>query len=330
MKSTAPLQRLVQLLLVVVGSTFFVSILIRLLPVGLEDIYVVNPDPVGRAKEISDLGLDLNPFAFYFRWLSGFFRGDFGSYVYPGPTLEPVSEHITRTLPVTLQLIVYVQIVALAFAIPLGLVSAYKVGTRVDRVISNGLFIFSSVPSFVIALLLAFYIGVQLGWVPPLGYAPPFCSAEDIDSATACGFGEHFKLMVLPVVSLSIPLIASYTRLLRTDVIATLREDFVTMAASKGLSNRRILWTHVFRPSSITLFTSAALNMGALVGGALVIETIFSIPGIGFEIALAIGSRQYFALQAYIAIIAFGYVFFNVLVDLTVGLIDPRAKERRK
>jgi peptide/nickel transport system permease protein len=330
MKSTAPLQRLVQLLLVVVGSTFFVSLLIRLLPVGLEDIYVVNPDPVGRAKEISDLGLDLNPFAFYFRWLSGFFRGDFGSYVYPGPTLEPVSEYITRTLPVTLQLIVYVQIVALAFAIPLGLVSAYKVGTRVDRVISNGLFIFSSIPSFVIALLLAFYVGVQLGWVPPLGYARPFCSAEDIESATVCGFGEHFKLMVLPVISLSVPLIASYTRLLRTDVIATLREDFVTMAASKGLSNKRILWTHVFRPSSITLFTSAALNMGALVGGALVIETIFSIPGIGFEIALAIASRQYFALQAYIAIIAFGYVFFNVLVDLTVGLIDPRAKERRQ
>ena len=329
MNSTEPLKRLAQLFLVVIGSTFLVSLLIRLLPVGLEDIYVVNPDPVGRAKEIHNLGLDLNPFAFYFRWLNGFFHGDFGSYVYPGPTFEPVSEHITRTLPVTLQLIFYVQFVALAFAIPLGLVSAYKVGTRVDRIISNGLFIFSSIPSFVVALLLAFYIGVKLGWVPPLGYARPICSAADLESATACGFSEHFKMMVLPVTALSVPLIASYTRLLRTDVIATLREDFVTMAASKGLSNKRILWTHVFRPSSITLFTSAALNMGALVGGALVIETIFSIPGIGFEIALAIASRQYFALQAYIAVIACGYVFFNVLIDLTVSRIDPRAKERR-
>jgi peptide/nickel transport system permease protein len=330
MKSTEPLKRLAQLMLVVLGSTFLVSLLIRLLPVGLEDIYVVNPDPAGRAQEIRNLGLDLNPFAFYLRWLNGFIRGDFGSYVYPGPTFVPVSEYIARTLPVTLQLIFYVQIVALTISIPLGLLSAYKVGTRIDRFISNGLFVFSSIPSFVLALLLAFYVGVKLGWVPPLGYAQPFCSAEDIVRANACGFREHFKMMVLPVAALAVPLIASYTRLLRTDVIATLREDFVTMAASKGLSNQRILWTHVFRPSSITLFTSAALNMGGLIGGALVIETIFSIPGIGFEIALAIASRQYFALQAYIAIIAFGYVFFNVIVDLTIGRIDPRSRERRQ
>ena len=99
MKSTEPLKRLAQLMLVVLGSTFLVSLLIRLLPVGLEDIYVVNPDPAGRAQEIRNLGLDLNPFAFYLRWLNGFIRGDFGSYVYPGPTFVPVSEYIARTLP---------------------------------------------------------------------------------------------------------------------------------------------------------------------------------------------------------------------------------------
>ena len=92
MKSTEPLKRLAQLLLVVIGSTFLVSLLIRLLPVGLEDIYVVNPDPVGRAREIHNLGLDLNPIAFYLRWLNGFIHGDFGSYVYPGPTFVLVSQ----------------------------------------------------------------------------------------------------------------------------------------------------------------------------------------------------------------------------------------------
>jgi peptide/nickel transport system permease protein len=135
--------------------------------------------------------------------------------------------------------------------------------------------------------------------------------------------------MVMPVLSLSIPLIASYTRLLRTDVIATLREDFITMAASKGLSNRRILLTHVFRPSCVTLFTTAALNMGALIGGTLVIERIFTIPGLGTEIGLAIFSRQYFALQSYVALIAVGYVLFNTIIDLSIGFIDPRTRERR-
>jgi peptide/nickel transport system permease protein len=329
MKSVDAVKRLGQLLLVVVGSTFLASLLIRLLPVSLADIYIVNPDPAGRAKEIHDLGLDLNAFSYYLRWAKDFFSGNFGYYIFPGGARELVSDHISRTLPVTLLLIVYVQFVALAIAIPLGIWSAYKVGTRTDRIISNVLFISSSIPGFVLALLMAFYIGVKLGWVPPLGYAPLRCSAEDIALNSECGVVEHFKLMVLPVISLSVPLIASYARLLRTDVIATLREDFVTMAASKGLSNQRILWTHVFRPSSVTLFTSAALNMGGLVGGALVIENLFSIPGIGFEIAASIYGRQYFALQAYIAIIAVGYVFFNVIVDLSVGRIDPRTRQRR-
>jgi len=329
MKFSNALQRIGQLILVIIGSTFLASFLIRLLPVSLADIYIVNPDPIGRAKEIHDLGLDLDPFRYYIFWAKDFFTGNLGYYIFPGGARELVSDHLSRSLPITLLIILYVQVVALAVAIPLGIWSAYKVGTRTDRIISNILFITSSIPGFVLALLMAFYIGVKLGWVPPLGYAPLRCSAEDNALNAACGINEHFKLMVLPVISLAVPLVASYARLLRTDVIATLREDFVTMAASKGLTNRRILWTHVFRPSSVTLFTSAALNMGGLIGGALVIENLFSIPGIGFEIALSIFGRQYFALQAYIAVIAVGYVFFNVVVDIMVTRIDPRTKQRR-
>ena len=101
------------------------------------------------------------------------------------------------------------------------------------------------------------------------------------------------------------------------------------MAASKGLSNIRILFTHILRPSSVTLFTSAALNMGALIGGTLVIEQIFTIPGMGTEIGIAIFSRQYFALQSYVAVIAIGYVLFNSIVDIAVGFVDPRSRDRR-
>lgn len=159
---------------------------------------------------------------------------------------------------------------------------------------------------------------MQLGWVDPIGYVHP---TENLV--------QHLKLMILPVASIAIGLTSSYTRLLRTDVIATLKEDYVTMAASKGISNRRVLWRHVFRPSSTTLLTSAALNMGGLIGGVVVIETIFVIPGIGYEIFYAIGARQVIAMQTFIALISFGYVFFNTTIDLVTNIIDPRTRERR-
>ncbi len=311
------MRRVAQIVVVIVGSTLFVSLLLQLLPVGLEELYVFALDEAGRQQQIRLLHLDANPVMFYLYWLGDFVRGDFGSYVYPTGVLDPVAPRLGAALPISLRLVVYVQIVALAISIPLGIFTAYRSGRRSDKVISYGLFTAASIPNFVFALLLASFFGVSLAWFPPLGYMAP---GENLV--------EHLRSMALPVLALAIPTVATYTRLLRTDVIATLREDYVTMAASKGLSNRRILFTHVLRPSSVTLFTSAALNMGALIGGTLVIEQIFSIPGLGSEIGLAIFSRQYFALQSYVAIIAIGYVVFNGIVDVAVGFVDPRSRER--
>jgi peptide/nickel transport system permease protein len=243
--------------------------------------------------------------------------GDFGKYYLNGGTRE-VSEVIKATLPVSLQMILYAQIVALAFAIPLGLISAYKENSRFDRIVSSSLFTLVSFPSFALALIMSLVFAVQLGWVDPIGYVKP---SENLF--------QHFKLMILPVLSIAVGLTSSYTRLLRTDVIATLKEDYVTMAASKGISNKRILWFHVFRPSSTTLLTSAALNMGGLIGGTIVIETIFVIPGIGYEIFYSIGARQVIAMQTLIMLVAFAYVFFNTLVDFLANVIDPRTRERR-
>jgi peptide/nickel transport system permease protein len=243
--------------------------------------------------------------------------GNFGKYYLGGGERE-VSEVIIRTLPVSVQMILYAQIVSLSLAIPLGLVSAYKENSRFDRIVSNTLFTMVSFPGFALALILSLIFAVQLGWVDPIGYVSP---SEDLF--------QHFKLMILPVVSLAVGLTSSYTRLLRTDVIATLKEDYVTMAASKGISNKRVLWMHVFRPSSTTILTSAALNMGGLIGGTIIIETIFVIPGFGYEIFYAIGSRQVIAMQTLIAIVAFAYVFFNSTVDILTQIIDPRTRERR-
>ena len=312
------LKRVVPLLLVIFGSTLILSMLLQLLPVGLKDLYIAPGDEASVNEQLKSLGLDGNAFTFYFHWLNDFIRGNFGYIIFPGGGREPVSNRLATALPISLRLVVYVQIVSLLVSVPLGIYTAYRAGRRSDRVISYSLFAAASVPNFVFGLLLAIFIGVKLGWLPPLGYVDP---SEN--------FVEHIKTMILPVLSLSIPTIATYSRLLRSDVIATLREDYVTMAASKGLSNRRILFTHVLRPSSTTLFTSAALNMGALIGGTLVIEQIFSIPGLGSEIGIAIFSRQFFALQSYIALIAVGYVLFNGIIDVLLGFVDPRTRERR-
>jgi peptide/nickel transport system permease protein len=167
-------------------------------------------------------------------------------------------------------------------------------------------------------LALAFLVGVKLDLVNPLGYIP-----------IADGIGEHFKSMLLPVLSLSLGTIATFTRLLRVDTIATLKEDFVTMASSKGLSNKWILWRHVFRPSALTLLTSAALTMASLIGGAVVVEAVFALDGFGMLLATSIALRQYLAIQSLIALVAISYVLFNLIVDALYGVIDPRVRNHR-
>jgi peptide/nickel transport system permease protein len=289
----------------------------RLLPGDPAQIMVPNSPIEVRDQIAKETGLDRGVFGYYWQWFSGLFRGDFGKYYLNGG-YRSLSEVIAKTLPVTLLLIIYAQIVALVLAIPLGLLSAYKEGKRFDRITSAILFTTVSFPGFALALIFSLIFAVKLGWVDPIGYVSP---SEN--------FGEHLKLMVLPVMSLAIGLTSGYTRLLRTDVISTLKEDYVTMAASKGISNRRVLWRHVFRPSSTTLLTSAALNMGGLIGGTIVIETIFVIPGIGFEIFYSIGARQVVAMQTLIALISIGYVFFNSMIDVITSIIDPRTRERR-
>ena len=311
------LQRIAQLLIVLLLVTFGVSLLLRLLPVDLATILLPVASEEERVALRAELGFDKGPIGYYLQWLGNFVQGDFGKIYFSGGT-EEVSDHLKEAMPRSLLLMLYTQILALVIAVPLGVLSAYRSGRRADKIISNSLFALQSVPGFAIALILVIFLGVQFGWLPTLGYAP-----------ISDGIWEHSKHMIMPVISLSLGLIATYTRLLRADMITALREDYVTMAASKGLSDSRILWRHVLRPSSMTLMTSAALSMGGLIGGAIVIESIFATYGVGFEIFAAISGRQYIALQSSVAVIALFYVFFNLVVDIASGFVDPRTRDRR-
>jgi len=166
--------------------------------------------------------------------------------------------------------------------------------------------------------VLAYFVGVKLRWFPTSGYVHP-----------GDNLVLHFKSMVLPAVSLAVGQIAGYMRLLRSDMIATLQEDFITMAKAKGMPSRRILWRHALRPSSLTLLTVAGLNVGALIGGAVVIEVVFQLPGMGFLLATNIRAQQFIAVQSIVAILAIGYVFVNTLIDLLYVKLDPRVRSVR-
>jgi peptide/nickel transport system permease protein len=314
-------KRFLLLVLVLFLVTLFTSALLSLVPGDPVDTLVPLADSPEteeiKAEVRENLGLDEPFLVRYWNWVTDFVTGDFGDYYRVSGT-DPVGDTISEALPVSLQLVVYSQILSLIIAIPLGVASAYRAGTWLDKSANTGMFALLAVPNFVLGLGLAYYFGVWLNWVPPSGYVP---FSEDA--------GEHIRRMILPALSLAAAQIAVYMRLLRSDMIQTLQEDFIQMARSKGISDRRVLWRHALRPSTLTLLTVAGLNVGTLIGGAVVIEVLFSIPGLGYFLGQAIFQRQYVALQSFVALIAIIYVVVNFLVDVLYTVVDPRIRHAR-
>src|SRR5262245_9733451 len=277
-----------------------------------------SPEVAAQKEELRhELNLDDSLPERYAAWVNDFVHGDFGNY-YRTSGADPVRAHLADALPVSLQLMMYSQILALLVAIPLGVISAYRAGTLSDKAATTTAFALLAIPNFVLGLGLAYYLGVWLNWLPPSGYVP---FGDDA--------GEHIRRMILPATTLAAAQVAVYMRLLRSDMVATLQEDFIQMARSKGISDQRVLWRHALRPSSLTLLTVAGLNVGTLIGGAVVVEVIFSIPGMGTAISQAIFERQYVALQSFVAVLAILYVLVNFAVDVLYVIVDPRIRHAR-
>ena len=311
---------IIQFVIVLFLVTFGITLLVRLLPGDPVSTLMPFATEETRLELSKELGLDANIFQYYFSWLGDFVTGDLGTYYAStgnGGGVA-VTEMLAVAIPRTLLLMIYVIAFSLLVSIPVGILLAYRAGTRLDNVISNTMFTISAIPAFALGLGLAFIFGVKLNWVPVLGYEP-----------ISQGIGKHFKSMALPTVSLSIGYIATFSRLLRVDTIATLREDFVTMASSKGLSNSWILWRHVFRPSSSGILTVAGLNMAGLIGGSVFIETVFALNGFGNLLAVSIATRQYLAIQSLVAIVAIAFLVFNLITDLLYAVVDPRVASHR-
>ena len=310
-------RRVGHLLVVLFCVTLFVALLTSMLPGDPVDAISGFASQEQKDQLREDLGLNDPVPVQYIHWLGKFVRGDLGNY-YSVTGSRPVMDRVKDALPVSLQLMIYAQVLALVIAIPLGVITAYRAGSRLDRGSNATAFGLLAIPNFALALILAYYVGVRAGWLPVQGYVKP---SQDLP--------EHIRRMVLPTISLAVAQVAVYMRLLRSDMIATLQEDFITMAKAKGISPRRVLWRHALRPSSLTLLTVAGLNVGALIGGAVIVEVIFSLPGIGTLLFQAINARQYVALQSLVAIVAVGYVLVNFFVDILYAVLDPRIRHAR-
>jgi peptide/nickel transport system permease protein len=260
----------------------------------------------------TEMGLDRPLAVRYLDWLGRAAIGDLGrSY----RTREPIAAMIAQRLPVTAELIVLTQLLALAMAVPLGILSAYRQRTRTDSALTALTLGLLSLPAFVKGIVLIYLLSVTLGWFPASGHA-----------TLADGLRANLHAMFLPALTLALAEFPVYVRLLRADMIATLQQDYILAARAKGLSVRAILFGHALRPSSLSLVTVVGINLGRLVGGAVVIETLFAIPGIGQMLVNAVYQHDHFVVQGVVLVIAVCFVLINLAVDLTYTLLDPRVR----
>jgi peptide/nickel transport system permease protein len=303
--------KLVQLVAVLLIVTFLTFMLINLLPGGPEAaILGFGADQESIDALHADLNLDDPIPVRYVRWLGDAAQGDLGQSYINGSS---VSELLTGRLPVTLELMAYAMFLALLVAVPLGIATAWKADTAFDKITGTISFGLLSVPNFIMATLLVYIFALNLDWFP----------------ATVKEGEESLYTLFLPALSLALGQIAVFLRLLRTDMIATLQEDYIGVAKAKGMTNRRILFRHAFRPSSFSLLTVAAITIGNLIGGTVIIEQIFAINGIGKLIVTSIFTRDYLVVQGVVVVIAAGFVIINFAVDLIYALLDPRIRHAR-
>jgi peptide/nickel transport system permease protein len=307
--------RLGRSLLVVLLVTFGSVALLSLAPGSVAAVMLgQDATPEAIAELNARLGLDRPLWEQYLNWLFHAVQGDLGT----SPlTNQPVLTAILERLPVTLELAVLALVIALAVALVLAIASASHPGSLLDRGVTAVSSVFLSVPAFIAGPVLIYFFALHLGWFPVAGWS------EVGDE----GLAANLQGAILPAVAIALTEIASFHRLLRTDLVGTLREDFVQAARAKGMSPSYVMVRHALRPSSFSLITLVGINLGRLIGGTVIVESLFSLPGLGQLAVLSIISRDVVMVQGTVVFIAVVYVVINTLVDIGYGWIDPRVRK---
>ncbi len=310
-------RRLLAAIPVLWGVTFLTFVVMNLLPGdAAQELLGVNATPAEiRALELK---LHLNePFwVRYGHWIAGALHGQLGASLTSG---EAVTTVLAQRLPVTFELVAYGFVISVAFAVPAAALAARNprgLADRLSMVISMaGL----STAPYVLALVLVLIFAVRLQVLPAIGYVSP-----------SQGIGGNLRTLTLPAISIGFPLFCFYTRLLRSDIMQQLHgEDYIVTARAKGLRPRRVLVRHALRNSLFGLLTVIGLNIGTLIGATVIVEQIFSLPGIGQELLQAINDRDVPVVEACVLVFAVIVVLANLLTDLLYAALDPRIRYGR-
>ncbi len=271
-----------------------------------------TPEIIARLTE--EFSLDKPWYVRYWDWLGNVLQGDLGrSYI----SDQEVTEIILDRLPVTAELAIMAILMALIVAVPAGIYGAYRANGTGDKISSAIFQVFLSLPSFIAGILFIAVLAVRLGWFP----------AGTWNRISTEGVWANLQTAFLPALALSLTQMAIFARILRSDMIATLQENYILSARAKGLRDRYILIRHALRPSSLSLLTVVAINTGALLGGTVVMEFLFAIPGLGGRLLNAIFQRDVIVIQGIVMVVATIYVVLNALVDVLYAIVDPRIRK---
>ena len=306
------LKRLVQLVVVLLGVTFLTFMITQAAPNDAAEMKYVSmgmmPSSELLEKTREEMGLNDPVLIQYGRWLGNVLHGDLGESSKFG---ESVWTQMTRKLPMTLKLAGVSLVAVILISFPLGVLSAVKKNKTADYIIRFLSFFGVSMPNFWLALLLMYIFAVRLGWFKVV-------STDSIGG------------MILPVATLTIPMISSYARQIRAALLEELNANYVIGARARGIPERRIIWGHVLPNAILPIITLLGLSVGHLLGGAAIIETIFSWQGIGNMVVEAIRVRDYPLIQGYVIWMAIIYVTVNLIVDISYRCLDPQIRLRKR
>jgi len=308
------IRRVLLVIPVLFGVSVAVFLMLRLIPGDVVDVILgtegaASPERLAQLRAL--FGLDRPFHEQYLAWLGGLLSGDLGRSI---RTSRPILPDILTRLPVTLQLATMAMLLSLCIALPLGVLSAVRRYTRVDSLVRVIGLIGLSIPNFWLATMMILAVSTfARGVLPTSGFTPP---SQDI--------GGNLRSLLLPSVALAVANMAILMRMTRSSMLEVLRQEYVTTARSKGLVERTVVYRHALRNALIPVATIAGVQVGYLLGGAIIVEQIFALPGVGTLILNGILQRDYPVVQAGVLFVAASFVLVNLAVDVLYAYLDPR------
>ena len=308
---TYVIRRILQLIPVLFGISVLIFAVMKMIPGDvISGILGVDATPELRAQLEELYGLNRPYVVQYLDWIGGVLHGDFGESI---RTAEPILPQILSRFQVTAELTILAAVISWFIAIPLGILAAVKRNSLADRFVRVFALLGVSVPGFALSILLILFLSLVFNYFSPLGYV---------------GFFEfllrYLQIIILPASILGVSIAGSVLRMTRSSVLEVLRQDFVKTVRAKGASERVAIFKHVLRNALIPIVTLVGMQIGSLLGGAVIVEQIFSLPGLGQMTLTGINQRDYPVVQGCVLFIAFVYVLVNLITDLLYAYIDPR------